>query len=248
MSGDPIRPRRTGRGALTLQAIRPKRLYQQIAEQVCEMAREGRLRPGDRLPSEHELARQLGVSRPSVREAMIVLETVGLIEVRTGSGAWLRATPPPAGLPTFAVGPGPLEQFKARFLLECELAGEAARHASDAEIDALEAIVDRTEAAIAAEPRVTPEHFLFHEKLAEASGNSVLALFVRQLIALMDGEESLWRVPRERVDSFEQLSRGVAARRRIVDCLRRRDARGAKAAMREHLRRVGRLYFGDSIE
>ncbi len=238
--------RRDDRPGVTLQPIRPKRLYQQIAEQISEMVRAEALQPGDRLPAELDLARRFGVSRPSVREALIVLEMAGLVEVRTGSGAYLRE-PSAGGWPSLplALGPGPLEQFKARMLLEPELASEAARHATPDEIEALGAIVERTAVRIAAEPRVSRDHFLFHEKLALASGNTVLATFVRDLIALMQGP--VWQTTRQRIDNAEELGKGLAARRQIVACLERRDARGAKAAMRAHLRRIGRLYFGEAV-
>jgi DNA-binding FadR family transcriptional regulator len=241
---DEAPPRRAGG---SLQAIRPKRLYQQIAEQIAEMIRAEGLVAGDRLPPEHDLARFLGVSRPSVREALIVLEMVGLIEVRTGSGAYLKQSPGEPWRPeVLAAGPGPIEQFKARWLLECELAAEAARQATEPEIAALEVLVDRTEQAIAAEPHVTADHYQFHQRLAEASRNTVLAAFVAELIAMMQGP--VWQAPRQRIDSLDQLEQGVAARRRIIACLRARDADGAKEAMRQHLRRVGRLYFGDDID
>lgn len=237
---------RQERPGATLQPIRPRRLYQQIAEQISEMVRTEQLQPGERLPAELELARRLGVSRPSVREALIVLEMAGLVEVRTGSGAYLREPSASAWpIALLAVGPGPLEQFKARRLLEPELAAEAARNASPAEIEALAAIVERTAQWLAAEPRVSRDHFLFHEKLAEASGNTVLAAFVRDLIALMQGP--VWLTTRQRIDSAEGLQKGLAARREIVACLERRDAPGAKAAMRAHLRRIGQLYFGEEI-
>jgi DNA-binding FadR family transcriptional regulator len=69
-----------------LQIVRSRRVYEQIAEQIQELIRSRALRPGDRLPAERELAAMLGVSRPSVREAMIALEAAGFIEVRTGDG------------------------------------------------------------------------------------------------------------------------------------------------------------------
>ena len=235
---------------LVMQAIKPKRLYQRIAEQIHGQLRALQLKPGDRLPSEIALARQLGVSRPSVREAFIVLETAGLIEVFTGSGAYVRETPPGrAGLPwedPADPGPGPLEQFRARLLLECELAFEAALRIAPAELAELAAIVARIERGLAESPRVGPDHFLFHERLAEASGNSVLAGFVRDLLAMNRGP--LWQTIRGRVDTPVVLAEGVAFRKRLIEILRRRDARGARAAMRQHLERIGRIFFGESLD
>lgn len=240
---------RRARPEVALRAVRPKRLYQQIAEQIHELMQTKQLRPGDRLPSEPQLARQLGVSRPSVREAMIVLETAGLIEVQSGSGTYVREPPADAGrlswLTTADPGPSPLEQFQARMLLECELAAEAARHITDEEIAALEVIVERIERNVEETGRVNRDHFLFHEKLAEASRNSVLATFLRELIAMNQGP--MWMTMRSRIDTAENLRKGIEVRRRLLDCLRRRDSRGAKALMRHHVCRIGRLYFGDAV-
>src|SRR3982750_2322149 len=76
---------------MPVRAIQSQRVYEKIAEQLTHLIRDRNMRPGDRLPPERELASQLGVSRPSVREAMIALETAGLVEVRTGSGTYVRA-------------------------------------------------------------------------------------------------------------------------------------------------------------
>ena len=235
---------------LVMQAIKPKRLYQRIAEQIHAQLTALKLKPGDRLPSELELTRQLGVSRPSLREALIVLETAGLIEVVTGSGSYVRE--PPAGgvrLPWAQdgdPGPGPLEQFRARLLLEVELAAEAALNAGPREIAELEAILVRIERGLAERTAVGPDHFLFHQRLAEASGNTVLAGYVRDLLAMNQGP--MWRTIRERVDTADNLAAGVAMRRRLIEQLRRRDARGARATMRQHMRRIGRVCFGEKIK
>ena len=83
---------------MPLQSIEPRRLYRQIADQIGELIRSGEFEVGDRLPPERDLAVQLGVSRPSVREALIALEVQGLVEVRMGSGIYVKAreTAPPS--------------------------------------------------------------------------------------------------------------------------------------------------------
>lgn len=235
---------------MPIQSIRSRRLYQQIAEQVLGMIEAGEYRPGDRLPPEHDLARDLKVSRPSVREAMIVLETAGVVEVRTGSGSFVRE-PTLSGwrLPWSEPddpGPGPLEWFKGRLVLEPALAAEAAREATAEEIARLSDLVDRIEAQIQIEAHVGPDHFAFHEELAIASHNSVLARFARELIDV--NQTAIWRKVRDRIDTFDSLTKGVESRRRIVEALRARDPRAAEEAMRGHLRKVGRAVFGADLE
>jgi DNA-binding FadR family transcriptional regulator len=80
---------------MPLQTVAPQRLYRQIAEQVRQLMVSGEFALGSRLPAERDLAVQLGVSRPSVREALIALEVEGMIEVRTGSGIYVQRTEPP---------------------------------------------------------------------------------------------------------------------------------------------------------
>jgi len=74
---------------MPIQSIEPRRLYRQIADQIRALIRSREFPPGTRLPPERDLARQLGVSRPSVREALIALEVEGLVEVRIGSGIYV---------------------------------------------------------------------------------------------------------------------------------------------------------------
>ena len=74
---------------MPLQAVEPQRLYRQIADQIRTLIQSGEFVAGSRLPAERDLAKQLGVSRPSVREALIALEVEGWVEVRTGSGVYV---------------------------------------------------------------------------------------------------------------------------------------------------------------
>ncbi len=75
---------------MPLQTVEPQRLYRQIADQLRALIGKGEFKTGERLPAERDLARQLGVSRPSVREALIALEVEGWVEVRTGSGIYVQ--------------------------------------------------------------------------------------------------------------------------------------------------------------
>src|SRR5690606_17830600 len=119
------------------------RLYRQIAEQLRGLIAQGAFGAGERLPAERDLARQLGVSRPSVREALIALEVEGWVEVRTGSGIYVQ--PPrrrgrsraPANGNGSGTDWGPLELMQARELVEGEVAALAARHARKAQVAAI---------------------------------------------------------------------------------------------------------------
>jgi len=77
------------------QPVRPRRIYEDIVRQIQGLIAERQLQPGDRLPSERELAELLSVSRASVREALRVLSAMGLVEVRSGDGTFVRQAPAP---------------------------------------------------------------------------------------------------------------------------------------------------------
>src|SRR5512135_382171 len=104
---------------MPFQSIEPRRLYRQIAEQIRALIRAGEFQPGGRLPPERDLARQLGVSRPSVREALIALEVEGLVEVRIGSGIYVLGEVrdgTPKG-ETALPAAGPFELLRARYVI-----------------------------------------------------------------------------------------------------------------------------------
>src|SRR5579862_7543941 len=116
--------------SVPLTSIEPRRLYRQIAEQIRGLISSGEYTTGSRLPPERDLARQLRVSRPSVREALIALEVEGLVEVRVGSGIYIR-TPFPGvnsqDSPRVAQQSGPFEILRARRAIEGECAALAAK-------------------------------------------------------------------------------------------------------------------------
>ena len=143
---------------MPLQTVEPKRLYRQIAEQLRQAIGQGEFAPGARLPAERDLARQLGVSRPSLREALIALEIEGVIEVRIGSGIYvldLGRGPAKRHPQEAATEWGPLQLTRARELVEGEVAALAARHAKKSDIAAIEQALQQMREDVVAgrEPR-----------------------------------------------------------------------------------------------
>src|SRR6187200_2430011 len=125
---------------MPLTAVDNRRLYRQIADQIAALIDAGEYSSGQRLPPERDLARQLGVSRPSVREALIALEVEGLVEVRIGSGIYVRGAAPGGGSPggPAEAAAGPFELLRARYVIEAECAALAARSARAPQLRALE--------------------------------------------------------------------------------------------------------------
>ncbi len=158
---------------MPFQAVASQRLYEQVAEQVTALVARGEFKPGDRLPPERDLAKLLGVSRPTVREAMIALEIAGLVEVRVGAGTFV--TEQNTQDRQFeGAGASPLELIAARRLIEPEVAALAARHATARDLAAIEETLAMTAAASDTDMHRAADR-LFHVRVASASRNGVLA-------------------------------------------------------------------------
>lgn len=228
-----------------LRLVRPKRMYEQIAEQIEALIRGGTFAAGKRLPGERELAEQIGISRPSLREALIALETAGLIETRMGDGTYVRADLP--ATPVFPLasgrdlGPGTLEQFEARRALECAAAELAATRASTEERATLAASLARMTALVARGTNPAAEHLLFHTALVDAAHNQIFSRLVRELWNARQG--AMWDVLRRRVETPESWHAGLVTRQQLIEALAARDGPAARSLMEAHFHRVGRKYF-----
>jgi DNA-binding FadR family transcriptional regulator len=215
------------------QVVESLRLYRQIAGQISSLIDRGEFPVGSRLPPERELAKALGVSRTSVREAILALEIEGRVEVRVGTGIFVAA---PAEPHDQEGGPGPFDLIEARKLIEGETVARAARTA-DAELvrRLRETIAEMRAADDDAEARDGADR-AFHQLIADASGNSALALTVSTLWEQRKG--GLWRGIEGRFHTLTLRAASLEDHEAIVDCLEKHDARGARAAMRRHLERV----------
>ncbi len=232
-----------------LKVIQSKRLYQQIAEQIERYIASGNLGVGDRLPAERDLAVQLGVSRPSVREAMIALEGAGLIEVRTGDGTFVRQVVPKGWRFSSASnragesGPGALEQFVARRIVEPELAYLATSKVGSVEIALLENAVDEAETRFARNEFADEADAAFHVQLAQFSQNKILADLVERLWEMRKSE--MWRIIRSRVALPEHRIEVVRRRREIIAALKEKDADKVRNAMFMLISRAIERYFSE---
>src|SRR5437660_1962690 len=122
---------------MPIQAVDDRRLYRQIADQLTRLITSGEFRRGERLPSERDLAVQLGVSRPSVREALIALEVEGLVEVRVGSGIYVRNPANAKSRSELPADTGPFELLRARWIIEGECAALAAKSINKAQLQGM---------------------------------------------------------------------------------------------------------------
>jgi DNA-binding FadR family transcriptional regulator len=226
--------------------VRPRRLYEEIAARLAAFILDSDLPVGGRLPAETDIARSLGVSRPAVREAIVALETAGIVIARNGGGLFvLRRPRRGAALPWARrgdPGPGPREQLRARQLVEPEIAAEAARVASPAQIEALDQAAHAIAAAAAAGLPFAEEAVEWHLALAEAAGSGPLAELMPKL--LDSAQHAMWRTIRARTETDEQCAARTGLRERLVAALRARDAAAARRIMRAHLDAVEAAVFG----
>ncbi len=224
--------------AMPFQAIETQRLYQQVADQVGTLIRRGDFGPGDRLPPERDLAKELHVSRPVVREAMIALELAGLVEVRTGSGTYVK----PAGkdVPFTALnldaGPSPFELLAARKIIEGETAFLAAQTATPKEIEGIAETLTLFKQGMKAHGNAEYADQLFHSRIAAAMHNSILKSIIEGLWANM--AVPLFGALSQRTGLPENQRMTLKDHKAIYQAIRDRNPRGARKAMHQHLTHV----------
>jgi DNA-binding FadR family transcriptional regulator len=216
-------------------SIEPRRLYRQIADQIRGLIRSGEFRAGSRLPPERDLAKQLGVSRPSVREALIALEVEGLVEVRIGSGIYVLASNGASpSVPAEAEAPaGPFERLRARYVIEAECAALAAKSAKKPQIDAIEAALADMEREHADGRQPLASDRLFHLRIAEATGNGALVHVIKTLWEERTGP--LYKQLEHHYDSPGLWETAMGEHRAVLAAIAARDPVAAKAAMQRHL-------------
>ena len=219
----------------------PEGSTEQVVAFVRALIERGRLRPGDRLPAERELATQIGVSRPSVRAGLHALAAMGVVRSRHGSGTYIPDGPPLLGSEPLSFlaalhGFTREEMYEARRILEVEAAGLAAQRAT---ADHVATLADEVAGLFA--NRDNPNAFLvhdinFHRAVADSAGNPIVAALVHMVSALYyeRRRETAARA------SDSDLRDAAEAHRRIYQAIRARDGEAARRAMNDHLLQAAR--------
>jgi len=216
------------------EAVPRTKLYQKVVKQVQDIIRDGLLRPGDMLPPERELAERLQVSRGSLREAILALESMGLVEPRHGEGTIIRdlsAAPLVNQLSVMLVQKRALvgELLEFRLMVEPTLAARAAANATEEEIVHLEEILSRQKAKVEQGDLAIEEDSKFHYAIAQAARNSVV---LKVLDVFMD----YLRESRELSLQVEgRPQRSLNSHRRILNAIARKNPAAAEKAMRRHI-------------
>lgn len=211
-----------------------RRLYQITADRLREHIRKHDIKPGSRLAPERDLAQLLGVSRPSLREALIALEIEGSVEIRMGSGIYVCEHLLGVKGKTLTLGESPSELMQARALIEGECVMLACLHGSKADYRYLQACIDKMREGVEKGIPALEDDRKFHQRLAKMSGNSTL---VRIITSLFEERYSpLSAHISEHSENRQTWATAVTEHEAILRAVQARDLIGAQTAMRQHLR------------
>lgn len=212
-----------------------KRLYQTVAEKMLKSIDSGEFPAGGRLPPERELAELFQVSRPTVREAIIALEALGRVQVKTGSGIYVLEHQ--AGNTNGIDHISPFELTETRALVEGEAVALAANLISDEELAELkQSLYDMADENDAGDLASGDADHHFHNIIAHATRNAMLVSIIEQLWHVRNNAPQVFRAYKA-ICEMDGATR-VEEHRQIYDALVNRDANGARAAMHEHFARI----------
>lgn len=212
------------------------RLYRQVAAQLVELINSGEYKVGERLPPERELCLRLGVSRPSLREALIALEMERRVEVRSGSGIYvLRPPVRPIGEEVVKASDlGPFDVIRARAHLEAEVASQAVKNATPKQLEEIEQCLQEMYSCQVGDPQLHDADRRFHLAVAQASGNAAYPLLLDLL--WKHRTTPLYHKLENHFLSASVWQKSMEEHQRIFDALKSRDLEAAKEAMRVHMR------------
>ncbi|NQT58733.1 MAG: FadR family transcriptional regulator [Bacteroidetes bacterium] len=223
--------------------IETKKRYVQVIDQILEQMKKGILKTGDVLPPERLIAENLGISRPSVREAYSVLEMVGILESKVGSGTYVKSS----NIDKFykrkiknisVTEESPYEILEVRKILEPEAAYLSAKNASKEDIAEIEMILKQMKSEMKDNASYTLEtDSLFHLKIAEASGNAMIFNVMQHIINI--SKERLWEFIREKlIRTSGHIEKDMKAHQDILYSIKNKDFNAARSIMKKHLSQI----------
>jgi GntR family transcriptional regulator, transcriptional repressor for pyruvate dehydrogenase complex len=225
-------------GVPVYKVVRTSRLYEQIVQQIEDSVLKGRLKPGDQLPAERELAQQLGVSRTAVREAVKALREKGLVEAYSGRGTFITDGTSHAARQSFdlmvKIGQQESSTHLAdlRLILEPGIAALAAQRIEEEHLAAMREAVAVMERSLKDPAAYIEADLDFHLALAEAVANPLI-------LSLIDSIVGLLREQRIRIFNVEGgPQHGQVFHKRILEAMEQRNPAMARSAMSEHLEQV----------
>ncbi|TVR63920.1 MAG: FadR family transcriptional regulator [Spirochaetaceae bacterium] len=232
---------------MNITPISQKRIYQEIIEQIINLIRRGELEIGDRLPSERDLAEMFDVSRQSVREALRVMEVIGLVETRQGGGSYVTDINIAKFLnmiaPVFLAKKGfEYELLELRFMLEVKAAELAAGAPVQKGLSPIEESITKMRSAVAdGQPDAgVAADIAFHRAIFEMSGNWVLSKAAEFVVSILEVSVSYGR--RVIIGNRDDAELLTQQHERISEAIRDRDPAAARKRMEDHLEFVLEAY------
>jgi GntR family transcriptional repressor for pyruvate dehydrogenase complex len=229
-------------GTLMFKPVKKTRIHEEIVFKIKDMIEKGKLKTGDKLPTERELAEAFKVSRPSVREALRALESQRFLVSRQGDGTYISHQPIELFIEPFAAVImkekfDQLDLFEMRRLIEPQLADLAAQRATPAEIDEMEQTVNLQEVQLGTlDPQPTPEKTL-HDLIFKAAKNKILVSIMDSLMdSLAESRDKYLQM-----ESRPQMS--LARHKEILAAIKTGDGELAADIMREHLEETEGMLF-----
>ncbi|CAB3714867.1 FadR/GntR family transcriptional regulator [Paraburkholderia rhynchosiae] len=227
---------------MELKSVQPRRLYHLIGDQIRAYIAVNHLSTGDRLPPERDLAQQLNVSRPSVREALIALEIQGVVEIRMGAGVFVRSIAPVPEALRDKIGDSPSDIMQARASIEGCVASLACARLTEEGIARLHGLVADMRRSIAEGSSPVEADRQFHICIAEIAQNAV---FTRLVSELFDERHApIAEKLRMQTENASTWSAALIEHEMIVAALVARDPLEAQAAMRSHLKASEARWIG----
>ncbi|GIM46005.1 GntR family transcriptional regulator [Collibacillus ludicampi] len=231
---------------MKLAPIQKKRIYQYIIEQIKASIENGELLPGDKLPSERELADKLSVSRSAVREAFSVLDSAGLVRIMQGIGVFLKEDENEELITRMndilnPHGVNLVELLEVRQGIEGQAAYLAAIRRSEADLQKIKTAYNHLEQAVAAQQVAAEEDYAFHISVVKASQNSMLLQAVKFL-----SDKFLQGVHQSRSESLKIPGKSqmvLAEHVEILNAIAEQDPEKAQQAMWQHLQNVKLRYL-----
>jgi len=229
-----------------LQAVAKTKLHEQIVEQVQLLIEKGRLKHGDQLPPERELASIFKVSRHTVREAIRILEQKNILRSRPGSGTFIILEDESSVVEfmaraIFREKNTLSEIFQFRELLEPQIAGLAAQNATKKNISVLEDILERQKKELGNTVESKELDEKFHLALAKATGNSVLF----QVVELFG--HILLKSRHEDSQSSHRNRLSIEGHKKILDAIKDADSKAANELMASHLHAIRELVLSSNV-
>lgn len=233
---------------MKLKPVKTRRIYEEIVEQIRLLVAEGHVKAGDRLPSERDLAERLQVSRASVREALSALEMMGLLEIRSGEGTYIKqvnieSVVAPLAWVLSMEKDTVLELLEVRKILETQAAVLAAERAEAEELQEMrEALEEMKRDLEAGRLGDAPDHS-FHYAIARATKNKIL---IRLMNAISDTMQQTLKASRTKLYEGEGMpERLYKEHEGIFKAIEAKSAEQAQTLMLEHLQGVEKEYLKD---